>query len=763
MKRLNIFFLLLIGLLWSCTDRIGEESESNHEDMISLTASISNDASMRTQFSPIDGTLNLMGKFTDKDDIRIYMVQGSVVKEVAIKPTNITNNGQTCTLAFTIPAEIDKTQEMTLVGYTGIGSNLKRVKIEGGKLSLCVTPYVSSQEAFNPPLRFVIKNFRAQNSGNESMKAQFMHMGAYEVMHLTNKSNAELTRVECRLGDAADYGSANTWAHNRFWDSATNSSSYPWIDLITGEITYTKASGYNSSQAPTIAPGATVNLYSWYIPKENVNVPATVAYIYAGTQRGKSKNTIPAQSFPMRIGFAYHAYATWDGETLDLTDKAGTAKPYPYISFETGIAKGKNITFYTWISYSESKEAYVDLNDNRKKDPLENLQKTLGNNIFTVDNPKITYYGNPISLRIPGQQLSKINISPACTNLVELDVTKNNLSADELNKLFEQLPDISGIEKSTIAPKALSISGNPGVDGCNPTKAAQKGWELDVTFVDNTQPNTYLMMSSYAPEKKLTFALDAAEADRAGVWIDLNGNAIREENESITSFGADHMQTISYTAKDIIIYGNITLLDVKGNGTIMAIEPTASIRYLNCNDNAVLALFLDKCTRLEYLACSGNSFHAKYPLKLNNAPKLRVLDCHNAGLQILDLSTNDALTFINCSGNAIPELTVKHMKGLKTLIASRNQLNTLDVSANLLLKHLEVISNEMSATALDALMVGLKDLSDDAIGGALWIANNPGTGTAKILTAKNKNWEVDTKSLKGGNKIKMPDFNGQEW
>ncbi|MGC4233743.1 MAG: hypothetical protein QM594_12250 [Niabella sp.] len=88
--------------------------------------------------------------------------------------------------------------------------------------------------------------------------------------------------------------------------------------------------------------------------------------------------------------------------------------------------------------------------------------------------------------------------------------------------------------------------------------------------------------------------MDAAEANRAGAWIDLNNNGTKDNGESITKFGygiEDWGTFSSGASKTIVIYGKITSLNCAENHlTALDVSKNKELTELYCNNNLLTSL-----------------------------------------------------------------------------------------------------------------------------------------------------------------------------
>ena len=179
------------------------------------------------------------------------------------------------------------------------------------------------------------------------------------------------------------------------------------------------------------------------------------------------------------------------------------------------------------------------------------------------------------------------------------------------------------------------------------------------------------------------------------------------------------------------------------------------LRELNCTNRPIGSLDLSQNTKLEILYCKNSGLTQ---LNLSKNPEIAVLDCSNNNLGELDLSNNKKLVNLNCSYDELNELDVKantelqeltcignHLKELdvdvahKTKLAilrcSSNQLESLIVGENRLLKDLRCDINQLSQLDLNNLerletlycsdnKLTILNVSNSPVLNNLWYTNN---------------------------------------
>ncbi|MDO5017540.1 MAG: hypothetical protein Q4E10_04160, partial [Porphyromonas sp.] len=768
--NISILVSLLLLMLSGCSqERINTPEIGNEGDKeIRLTAyAPSQDPSLKTIFSESEGTLNLTAAFKSDDKVRLYAVQEGVITEIGIVGfSELAEDGSKATIDFDLPTGVDASKPMTLIGYSG--ANYSRISLSDNKLDVVATPYgPAGQDNFAAPVVFRLENFKVSDTATKNMEVRFEHIGCYEVIHFTNNTDEEILADYVGLTDPSAYGVSRSWAYEYGYNREAGKSLAPYYNLVDGSIELKE--GYPKADyvlCPNIAAGSTVSVFNWYIPKKEVPVSETVLN-YRDKKLGSNIKSLEQikSSVVMQPGRAYHAYGVWDGDKLSLTDSKGTPKPLNYIKIKTDIPAGKLIEVKAYVSYGNRQHAFVDLNGNGAKDgSAEDCpDSSYKPKLYIVDQPEISFFGKFETLGLQKQQISSIEISPVAMPY-ELDLRDNNLSAEALNTLFDQLPDLSDVEASYLVSKKLYIEGNPGTDESNVKVAMKKGWILDVTLIDHDQPSIYLMMSSYAYNKELYIQLDAPESERDNVWLDLNGNAEMDEGEQITTFDME-MFKVEWANGDLLLYGNITKLNIGNNGNLFAMQNinNTTLTYLDASNNGMVAAIMKGFDKLEYLNISGNQLMVDaLPFDISHITTLKTINVSGCGLKTLDTSKMNDLVYINVAENKLSKLDMSGKAKLRTIIATGNEIENLEIDSSVI-NHIEIGGNKFTDTALNHLINALPDRTSSATPGAIWIAQNPGTGKADIKAAMGKNWDVDTKNLKDNNEGDRGDMDGEDW
>lgn len=760
-----LFLLLLLGSCSRQTDITPEMLES--DGAITLTTEAPDwDTDTRAVINEAPGSLSLIATFKAEDKVRLFMVQDATLYDLGdVAFAEVSADGQVAKLSITVPEGVDTSKPVDLIGYNGL--NQKYITVADGKAIVSVSAFNHTAiEQFRAPVFFRLKGIMPTAEALTARNVKFQHLGAYEIVHFTNKST-DTIKGRVTLSEVNGYGPKKSWAYMDGYKSGVGSVYYSY-DIITGVVTEGKDRIRSDYYVlPDIATGETKSVISWVLPRPDVKIPTTVLDFYSSTgttHNFQSKGMIAAKSFGMEVGKAYHTYGYWDGsKVVALEPDTQKERPTAFVSFTTNKATGKTLKFKTYVPYASSTTAWVDYNDNGIKDDItESAPANFSEKQISIKNPKITFHGGFEAIEIPEQGITKAEISPV-SSVTQIDISKNEMTKEALDAFFEQLPDISGIQASILQPKTLKVSGNPGAETCNAKIAIRKGWILDVTIIDETQPYIQVSLGSYG-SKDIYFYIDAATADHNGVWVDLNGDGEKGAGESITKFGATTLNKITAISQDVVFYGNVNKLDfISANIFAYYGGTNSALKYLNLANAGTVAVITQGHPNLEFLNVSGNQLYTDIvELHVATLTKLKVLDMGNCMAGDMDFSKNTELKYLNVEGNKMTQLDISALPNLTQLICSSNSIKTLDISKATGLFHLEAVQNSLSAEQVNKLINALPNRAGKSAGG-LWIANNPGTGAGDFHLAKGKNWTIDARNSKADNKVRRPIMEGEDW
>ena len=811
-KKIYAGLLTLLPILLAlagCTQESFRPTDADTTDGSTLTIKVNapgEDPSLRAVMSQMEDSKDFLVRFEADDKVLLFASQDGKLFEIGDVPfASLSEDGKVGTLSVTLPAEIDQSKPIDLVGYNGINQtsysktpnmvyydkdhfdeSILAPELKGRALVLMpASSYNGCRiEDFDAPVVFCLRGIVPAETEMTKVEGDFEHIGAYEVVVLENRSDKSfrdpVTFSEPGTRTKKDY------VYNGGYRSRVGTR-YPFIDLMTGEVLeLAQSNPFQSflSGAKALAPGETGLYITWVMPRPDLTqIPELTLAAGSYSSTVTSEGLIPARKGPMKSGIAYIGYGYWDGEHIVALDREKEERKTQYVTVTTDIPVGSPITVSAYLEYSSRDAAYVDLNDNNVKDPGEAITKSFGAMEYTVSQPRISFRGAFEDLQLSKQQLTDVEISPVAS-LYDLDVRNNMLSAAVINKIIDQLPDRSGVKPDDVHHLLLQISGNPGLEEedveINLQKALEKGWSVDVPIVRSDLPQNYMELSG-EPPFTLAFSVEADPAERDKIWIDLNGNGTLDEGEKIETFGSTGANVVKATTNQLIIYGHITSLTVS-YGQVKyywggSDNANTEIKHLNFSGTGISACVPAWYPKLETLLLADNPMLLLINTKdlpfLSNPAGLMVLDLGNSGSIIRQMNIPydvppfgqmTGLTYLNIQGWdwTSEQVDLSKMTKLERLIASGNKLEMIDLSGAKSLKYIELIGNQLTAETIDKLLSDLPDRTGKSPG-QLFIADNPGSGSGKYSIARSKNWRVDARNSISNHPARRPNMEGEDW
>lgn len=230
-----------------------------------------------------------------------------------------------------------------------------------------------------------------------------------------------------------------------------------------------------------------------------------------------------------------------------------------------------------------------------------------------------------------GMNIEDITGLEACSNLVTLNCSNNNIKAIELPNLTQL--------------KTVTCNGNP----------------IEKLNFDNCVALRYLNLQSVT-----TNAIDGT-AINIDMYTQAKTFDISVKNTPFASFSFTNCTDLT----SIIFLGNFVSVNLSGNSALKYID-LSTLEYLTTLD-------VQKCNLHE--------------LDVTNNTELTSLVCSNNALTQLNLTKNTALVTLYCNDNQLPRIGLTANKMLETLDISGNILSTLNVRNNTALTYLNVNNN----------------------------------------------------------------------
>lgn len=312
-------------------------------------------------------------------------------------------------------------------------------------------------------------------------------------------------------------------------------------------------------------------------------------------------------------------------------------------------------------------------------------------------------------LNCSGNQLMELDVSSQ-TQLKQLDCSKNKLT--ELN--VKQNGGLTSLICNDNQLTTLDLSRNYSLDNLNCAKNRLAC--LDVTGISG---GTIIADGNRCPiavRTDGTFDLNTLPGFDVSKATDWNGGSVFDKTLRVNA-GADEV-SYQYNCGDGVnrtfifetslpineknfpdanfrkyIKGNIA-----GGRDVLTVEERSKVKIININKKDISDLKgIEAFPSLTELDCGNNSIQK---LDLRQNPMLITLKCNKNQLTQLDLSKNPDIDYLNCSENQLEQLDVSHLK-LEYLYCSHNDLEQLDVKNSKWLRELDCSKNELTKLDVD--------------------------------------------------------------
>ena len=264
---------------------------------------------------------------------------------------------------------------------------------------------------------------------------------------------------------------------------------------------------------------------------------------------------------------------------------------------------------------------------------------------------------------------------------------------------------IKGLTPSTAYTVWVEVFDKAGNKAKYPEKTFTTEAKKEEPKPDALNTSHYIVLTTKkAVGKKISLNINAAEADKAGVWVDLNGNDKWDEGiDQKPVFDGDDYTLQAQTFK---IYGKIgflncsdreiTALDISHNpaltelfafyNNLPSIAHLDQLKKLGIDTHTLLASSLPQ--GLTYLAIEETT-----PLStIDTSPftELKTLNVYCKSLKSLDLSNNKKLLRLYISNTGLTELDLSHQPELTNLYADSTPLTKLNIAGNKALQNVYI-------------------------------------------------------------------------
>lgn len=288
---LRIIAIFTLLLCYSCSV-VEDESQQQTIDIIRVQFPQDNN---QTRVGVItDESLDLHFTWNSIDKLHFYAFQnldGLHVEDLGeSNATNISKDGKSCDFSVERPKAFDPIAPYSVYGVTGCESIVFDNKVN-------IYTYLLRTSLANFSAPFWLK----ADVGLSFPKVEAKHVGTYELLHIKNTSSAPV------VFKLVGFESDKKW----YYDNAA-------FIPETGEVRFNMApvqtAGQSAAAIAKIDPDNSATMISWYIPNgeklENATMVALIDNVEVRSSNKKSSNA------SLKVGHAYHMYATWDGKKL---------------------------------------------------------------------------------------------------------------------------------------------------------------------------------------------------------------------------------------------------------------------------------------------------------------------------------------------------------------------------------------------------------------------------------------------------------------
>lgn len=147
------------------------------------------------------------------------------------------------------------------------------------------------------------------------------------------------------------------------------------------------------------------------------------------------------------------------------------------------------------------------------------------------------------------------------------------------------------------------------------------------------------------------------------------------------------------TTVDVSNLTNLKFLDFNDNNLIaLDVSNLTNLKYLSCMANQLTTLDVSNLTALYHLTCFENQLTT---LNFGGVTSLAEILCNNNLLTAIDISGITELTQLNCSYNQLTALDVSGLSNIVYIDCSENLLTTLNVNSLINLEGLNCKNNQL--------------------------------------------------------------------
>ena len=328
MKKILSYILPMLLVLTGCS-QVEPTFETPSQKVI-VEAQMPESSATRASLSVTEGSLDLLSKWENGDEVQLIITQGHQKFELGHVPvTDITSGGKRATFSYSIPSGVNFNESYTLYAFCSVKGMVDEDKSTGW-YAYCPTNLARTElNKMKAPLYSQVEVTAS------CPLVQFQHFVSYELLHVKNTTSSDITfRHDGFYVDIPWYrGSANV-----FFDASWDPTKLPseWEDEAQSENVNIPAKGEAC-------------IISAYLPSGYKMNDATLKAIINGKSIVSSNKK--TSSVNIEQAHAYHLYATWNGSELTFdngdveTEKYIAVSPSKINFGKLAVGDGKSETF----------------------------------------------------------------------------------------------------------------------------------------------------------------------------------------------------------------------------------------------------------------------------------------------------------------------------------------------------------------------------------------------------------------------------------
>ena len=315
--------------------------------------------------------------------------------------------------------------------------------------------------------------------------------------------------------------------------------------------------------------------------------------------------------------------------------------------------------------------------------PDENLQDALTEMDFGQDGVITNEEAEGVtSLDLSDQGITDPTGLDNFPNLNDLDITGNDITGDNMDKLIDELPDHSGDEGGTIHVDADDITDEQIAD------LNDKGWTVVDENGNELTPDFIPIDEEHFPDANFrTFLIAQPYGTDARLF--------RSEIAEIKTMNANSKNIADVTG--IAYFTELYKLTLQNNKLTSIDVSTLDLDTLNLYYNSLEHVVLPISGSLKYLDLSYNHLSE---VDLSNCGNLKILSMSKNRLSTIDLSGCPNVYYLSISGN---------------------YFTSVDISDNAILRQFYIAQNQVKGAALDEIIESLPSMPGSRLG--LYIIN----------------------------------------